>query len=174
MFNCQHTEIINYISNQGLKMRRKLNRQMKLFTSPSSNPIAKELEQVSQILDANSHLLDLVYQDLTKAKRYDTGREGITAEQVLRCVVLKQYRQLSYEELSLHLVDSSAFRTFSRLEMAQYSCKSILPGETSRYLRKTLGRRFIGRFLAMPIVKRSRRAGRFGLTQPPLSPTLIT
>jgi len=107
-------------------MRRKFNPQMNLFTAPSSNPIARELEQISQILDANSQLLDLVYQDLVKAKRHDTGREGLTAEQVLRCAVLKQYRQLSYEELAFHLDDSSAFRSFSRLEMGQYPCRSIL------------------------------------------------
>jgi IS5 family transposase len=63
---------------------------------------------------------------LVKAKRDDTGREGLTAEQVLRCCILKQYRQLSYEELAFHLDDSSAFRIFSRLEMGQYPCKSIL------------------------------------------------
>ena len=107
-------------------MRRKFNPQMNLFTAPSSNPIARELEQISQILDANSQLLDLVYQDLVKAKRHDTGREGLTAEQVLRCAVLKQYRQLSYEELAFHLDDSSAFRSFSRVEMGQYPCRSIL------------------------------------------------
>jgi len=107
-------------------MRRKFNPQMNLFTATSSNPIAKELEQVSQILDANAQLLDLVYQDLVKAERHDTGREGLTAEQVLRCAVLKQYRQLSYEELAFHLDDSSAFRSFSRLEMGQYPCRSIL------------------------------------------------
>jgi IS5 family transposase len=107
-------------------MRQKLNRQLNLFTSVSSNPIAKELAEVSRILDATPHLLDLVYQDLTRAKRRDTGREGMTAEQVLRCAILKQYRQLSYEELAFHLEDSSAFRTFSRLEMGQYPCKSIL------------------------------------------------
>jgi transposase, IS5 family len=107
-------------------MRRKLNRQTNLFTAASSNPIARELEQISQILDANPSLLDLVYQDLTRAKRHDTGREGLTAEQVLRCCILKQYRKLSYEELAFHVDDSSAFRTFSRLEMGQYPCKSIL------------------------------------------------
>ncbi|HYA12849.1 MAG TPA: ISNCY family transposase [Syntrophales bacterium] len=107
-------------------MRRKFNPQMNLFTATSSNPIARELEHVSQILDANPQLLDLVYQDLVKAKRHDTGREGLTAEQVLRCAVLKQYRQLSYEELTFHLDDSSAFRGFSRLEMGQYPCRSIL------------------------------------------------
>lgn len=107
-------------------MRRKLNCQTNLFTAASSNPIARELEHISQILDANPGLLDLVYQDLARAKRHDTGREGLTAEQVLRCCILKQYRQLNYEELAFHLDDSSASRTFSRLEMGQYPCKSIL------------------------------------------------
>jgi hypothetical protein len=32
-----------------------------------------------------------------------TGRERLTAEKVLRCVALKQYRNLSYEELAFHL-----------------------------------------------------------------------
>lgn len=107
-------------------MRRKFNSQMHLFASVSSNQIAKELKHVSQVLDDNPKLVELVYQDLTKAKRHDTGREGLTAEQVLRCMVLKQYRQLSYEELAFHLEDSTAFRAFSRLEMGQYPCKSIL------------------------------------------------
>jgi len=50
----------------------------------------------------------------------------MTAEQVLRCAILKQYRQLTYEELAFHLEDSDSFRSFARLEMRQYPCKSIL------------------------------------------------
>jgi IS5 family transposase len=122
----QEFDIIEHKSNQGPQMRRKLNRQTNLFTAVSSNPIARELKEISKIIDANPGVLDLVYQDLVKAKRHDTGREGMTAEQVLRCCILKQYRELSYEELAFHLEDSSAFRTFSRLEMGQYPCKSIL------------------------------------------------
>jgi IS5 family transposase len=70
--------------------------------------------------------LDLVYEDLVRSKRSDTGRKGMTAEQVLRCAVLKQYRQLTYEEMAFHLDDSSVFRAFARLDMGQYPCKSIL------------------------------------------------
>ena len=107
-------------------MRRKFNAQSSLFTSTSNKPIARELEQISRILDETPRLLDLVYRDLVGTKRDDTGRMGLNAEQVLRCAVLKQYRQLSYEELAFHLDDSSTFRGFSRLEMGQYPCKSIL------------------------------------------------
>ena len=107
-------------------MLRKFNLQMNLFTTVSSNQIARELEYVSQVLEANPKLVELVYQDLIRAKRHDTCREGLTAEQVLRCAVLKQFCQLSYEELAFHLEDSSAFRSFSCLEMGQYPGKSIL------------------------------------------------
>jgi IS5 family transposase len=118
--------LLSLTHNKDSKMRRKFNSQMHLFDSVSSNQIAKELRYASQVLDANPKLVELAYQDLTRAKRHDTGREGLTAEQVLRCAVLKQYRELSYEELAFHLEDSTAFRSFSRLEMGQYPCKSIL------------------------------------------------
>jgi IS5 family transposase len=41
----------------------------------------------------------------------------MTAEQVLRCAILKQYRELTYEELAFHLEDSDAFRSFARLDI---------------------------------------------------------
>lgn len=108
------------------RMRQKFNPQQNLFTTMARNQIAKELQQISQVLDATPKVLDLVYGDLVRSARPTTGREGMTAEQVLRCAILKQYRQLTYEELAFHLEDSDSFRGFSRLEMGQYPCKSIL------------------------------------------------
>lgn len=107
-------------------MRQKFTPQMNLFYPVGRNSIVKELEQISKVLDANPKLMDFVFQNLTASSRSDTGRKGMTAEQVLRCAVLKQYRELTYEELAFHLEDSDAFRTFSRLEMGQYPSKSIL------------------------------------------------
>jgi IS5 family transposase len=107
-------------------MRQKFTPQMSLFAPMARNSIVKELEEISKILDATPHILELVYKDLIKTSRPDTGRQGMTAEQVLRSAVLKQYRELTYEELAFHLEDSDAFRTFSRLEMGQYPSKSVL------------------------------------------------
>jgi IS5 family transposase len=107
-------------------MRRKFNPQMNLFMTMPRNQIAKELRHMSQILDATPTVVELAYKDLVRSARPTTGREGMTAEQVLRCAILKQYRQLTYEELAFHLEDSESFRVFSRLEMEQYPCKSIL------------------------------------------------
>jgi IS5 family transposase len=107
-------------------MRRKFNPQMSLFSPLARSSIVKELEQISHILDAAPTVRDLVFKDFVKTHRTDTGREGLTAEQVLRCAILKQYRELTYEELAFHLEDSDAFRSFSRLNMGQYPSKSIL------------------------------------------------
>lgn len=116
-------------------MRRKFNPQLNLFTTMARNKIAKELEQISLVLDATPQVVDLAYQDLVRSSRPTTGREGMTAEQVLRCAILKQYRQLTYEELAFHLEDSDSFRGFSRLEMGQYPSKSILQ-ENIKVLRE--------------------------------------
>jgi IS5 family transposase len=45
---------------------------------------------------------------------------------VLRCALLKQQRQLSYEELAFHLEDSASFRAFARLLLAWSPKKSVL------------------------------------------------
>ena len=107
-------------------MRHKFNPQMSLFSPVMRSSIVKELEQISKVLDATPSVMDLVFKDLIKTHRHDTGRKGMTAEQVLRCAVLKQYRELTYEEMAFHLEDSDAFRSFARLEMGQYPSKSIL------------------------------------------------
>jgi transposase, IS5 family len=107
-------------------MRQKLTRQMSIFSVTMRHDIGKELAAFSEILDATPKMLDLVYADLTRVNRKNTGREGMTAEQVLRCVALKQYRNLSYEELAFHLEDSKSFRAFARLEMGQYPSSSSL------------------------------------------------
>lgn len=99
---------------------------MSLFSVTMRHDIGKELAAISSILDATPQMLDLVFSDLTRESRQDTGREGLTAEQVLRCVVLKQFRSLSYEELAFHLEDSKSFRAFARLEMGQYPSSSAL------------------------------------------------
>jgi IS5 family transposase len=61
--------------------RQKLTRQMSIFSVTMRHYIGKELAAFSEILDTTSKRLDLMYADLTRAARKDTGREGMTAEQ---------------------------------------------------------------------------------------------
>jgi transposase, IS5 family len=44
----------------------------------------------------------------------------------VRCAVLKQHRQLSYQELAFHLEDSASFRAFARPPHAWSPQKSVL------------------------------------------------
>ena len=107
-------------------MRQKRTKQMNIFHASFKKEIGKELEVMSKILDENPKVLNRVFKDLIGINQPEVGRTGMTAEQVLRCGILKQYRNLTYEELAFHLEDSQSFRAFSRLEMGQYPSGSTL------------------------------------------------
>lgn len=108
------------------KMRQKRSPQISIFHALAATEIGKELAAISLIIDQTPQMLDPVYHDLVGVKQTDNGRTGMTAEQVLRCAILKQYRNLSYEELSFHLSDSKTFRTFARLERTRHPSTSTL------------------------------------------------
>ncbi|MCJ7782536.1 MAG: ISNCY family transposase, partial [Desulfobacterales bacterium] len=107
-------------------MRQKRKPQMNIFHAAYKQDIGKELEVMSQILDETPKVLNQVFKDLIGTNKSDVGRMGLTAEQVLRCAILKQHRNLTYEELAFHLEDSQSFRAFARMEMGQYPGGSTL------------------------------------------------
>jgi IS5 family transposase len=114
------------IQRVGAKMREKRVTQQNIFHILASTEIGRELEAISNLLNENRQILDYVYDDLVALKDPETGRLGMTAEQVLRCAILKQYRNLTYEELAFHLVDSRSFRAFAKLEWGQKPAASTL------------------------------------------------
>jgi IS5 family transposase len=107
-------------------MRRKFHPQRSLFHVMPRSQIGRELDEVSKILDANPDILEVVFRDLIGSSRTDHGRQGMSAEQVLRSALLKQSQNLTYEELEFHLGDSQAFRAFARLEVNQFPAHSAL------------------------------------------------
>jgi IS5 family transposase len=99
------------------------------LTAKSTHPRAEELRMMSRALDANLDILKRVRQDLLRLRKADAkrGREGMSAEQVLRAALLKQMFSFSYSELSFHLGDSSQLRGFCRLSpSAKAPMKSAL------------------------------------------------
>jgi IS5 family transposase len=96
-------------------MRQQRTVQASLFDRFAGHEIGRELNTMSQWLDEHRDLLGLVARDLSRCAVKATGRQGLPAEAVLRCALLKQYRQLSYQELAFHLEDSASFRAFARL-----------------------------------------------------------
>ncbi len=107
-------------------MRRIRTAQASIFEVFAEHEIGRELQAMSAWLDEHPELLEWVGKDLGVAAGDQTGREGMTAESVLRCGLLKQYRQLSYEELAFHLFDSASFQAFARLPLNFIPKKSTL------------------------------------------------
>lgn len=81
---------------------------------------------MSDWLDAHPEMLDWIASDICRADVNATGREGLPVESLLRCAILKQYRQLSYEALAFYLEDSPSFRAFARLPPGLTPKKSVL------------------------------------------------
>src|SRR5262250_613142 len=107
-------------------MRQERTIQATIFEVFAQHEIGCELKAMSQWLDGQRQLTSLVAGDLRQQGVRETGRHGLPAESVLRCALLKQQRQLSYEELAFHLEDSASFRAFARLPLRWSPKKSVL------------------------------------------------
>lgn len=107
-------------------MRQERTAQASLFDRFAGHEIGRELKAMSEWLDDHRELLGLVTADLRRHGVKETGRRGLSAEAVLRCALLKQHRQLSYQELAFHLEDSASFRAFARLPWSWSPRKSVL------------------------------------------------
>jgi IS5 family transposase len=74
-------------------------------------PYAKELEAIDRLLREQPTIGGLAAQDLARGKR-DKGRPGLSGEETIRALVLKQMNQYSYTELWFQLHDSHTARMF--------------------------------------------------------------
>lgn len=107
-------------------MREKRSVQSSVFEIYAEHEIGKELEGISDWLDENPDLLARVEADVCNRNVEETGRKGLPVESVLRCALLKQYRQISYEELVFCLIDSATCQAFARLPMGWFPKKTTL------------------------------------------------
>src|SRR4051812_26127586 len=100
-------------------MRRTLPDQLDLVPAFHTHVRSRELESMSEILDAHPEAARWVLCDLVGRRSSSKGREGMSGEQVLRVMLVKQLGSFSYEELAFHLVDSASYRTFCRIGSMQ-------------------------------------------------------
>src|SRR5580692_8866888 len=82
-------------------MRQERTVQATIFEVFARHEIGCALQAISQWLDGQRPLVSLVAGDLRRQGVRETGRRGLPAETVLRCALLKQQRQLSYEGVGL-------------------------------------------------------------------------
>ncbi len=93
-------------------MRQFREAQLALRPVWGTHPHTRELQMAARVLDSHPQIAELVQGDLVGERRSDTGRRGLSGDQVLRVARLKQIHGLSYRELEFHLQDSEAFRAF--------------------------------------------------------------
>src|ERR1700758_5717703 len=146
-------------------MRQERVIQATIFEVFAEHEIGRELKAISQWLDEHRGLLSLVAGDLRRHGIQETGRHGLPAEAVVRCALLKQYLQLSYEELAFHLEDSASFRAFARLPLSWSPRKSVLH-KTISAISGRVGRPSIGLRCAAP-ARASWRAARWSASTAP-------
>lgn len=80
----------------------------------------QELIMISNIIDSNSTICQHILQDLNRGKVVfkRTGADGMSADQILRCAVVKTLFNFSYKALAFHIVDSESLRWFCRIGFA--------------------------------------------------------
>jgi len=104
-------------------------RQKQLNLTPSWLPLehASELAAMDRVVDQTPAIAELIWKDLNADRAVkNAGAEGLSAEQVLRALIVKQLNGFSYRELAFHLADSMSYRTFCRLCLGQRPSKTML------------------------------------------------
>jgi len=120
---------------------RHLSPQLPLTAPWIAHAHAAELAAMSALLDEQPALASLIQQDLDAAcpTNPHTGRSGLTAEQTLRILILRQLTGWSYAELAFHLADSATYRAFCRLGALRATpAKSALQDTLRRITPATL------------------------------------
>ncbi len=86
--------------------------------APVDHPVAAAFEEISAWLDSHREALDWVAADVDGGCAAEAGRQGLTAETILRCGLLRQLRQESWRELAFALaatVGSVKAETWERI-----------------------------------------------------------
>ena len=95
------------------------------FEEKVDHPIAKELKIIDQILFNNPQAINMVGIDLQEGKK-ETGRYGMSAEQVLKAALLKQFFSDSYEGLAFRVQDSITTKEFMKFKYGAKISSSTL------------------------------------------------
>jgi len=127
-------------------MRRSVRDQLSLVPAPFGHDHVRELQAVRAILDAHPEFARWVQADLLAGgAAADRGREGMSGEQVLRALIIKQANGFSYEQLAFHLVDSQSYRAFCLISVVdsppkrstlQRNCKAVRAETLERINRR--------------------------------------
>jgi len=120
-------------------VRTTIKQQLPLPQPLVNHPHARELAAISDILDRMPEVLSQVRDDVVCGRRTNRGRDGMTAEQVVRVLVLKQMNGFSYQELSFQLASNHCYQQFCRFgAFASPPKRSTLQQNLKRLRAETL------------------------------------
>lgn len=101
----------------------------------------KTLPRISEFLDGQEELLEEVHKDLVRGlKKPHTGRDGMTAAQVLRCFVLWRFKNWDLRELRERIADGYTTREFTRFYSRKVPSHQTLNSNFNRLTADTLRR----------------------------------
>lgn len=119
-------------------MRDRRDDDMWLDFTPIDPETKEKFEIMDKILKSADRELDLVLADLTEGVDLADGRPGMSAEQVLRMVIVLQMYDLSYEQLYARVDDSHMLRKFCRYEFKWVPKPSTLQENIQKLRPETL------------------------------------
>ncbi len=119
-------------------MRSTHDEQLSFEYRPGNEKIGKEIEEMDKILKNNDDILRLVEKDILAGADKHTGRPGMSAEQVLRALVVKQLYDFSYRRLYERLEDSIRLRRFCGYEWTHVPPRSTLQENIKKLTPETL------------------------------------
>lgn len=119
-------------------MRETRTTQTSIFEYYAPHERGEQLCRLSAILDEQPQILALLEKDLVDEGSGQTGRKGLSVDSVLRCLLLKQSLNVSYDDLSFVLLDSPTYRTFARLECDKVPGRSSLQRNIRQIQAQTL------------------------------------
>ncbi len=115
-------------------MRSAISHQLPLALPPVEHVLTEELAAFDERLRRlPPEVYDAVILDVTAGGRADTGRCGMSGDQVLRVTLLRQRMQWTFAELHFHLLDSRTCRLFCLLGLG---CKPPSVGTLKRNCKK--------------------------------------
>jgi len=112
--------------------------QISIFENYSEHEYGVLLNNLSCLLDRHPEILTLLEIDLVDKSCMQVGRNGLTVENIFRCLLLKQQLRVSYEQLAFHLSDSMSYRSFVRLPDDVSPSRSGLQSTIRRIKPETL------------------------------------
>ena len=120
-------------------MRAIVDLQLPLDRGFVDHPRGVELRLMSETLDRCPEISRLAHSDLTRGRSSTAGRPGLSGDQAVRVLVLKQLTGFSFEALAFHLADSRSYRSFCRFGLGEKALrKSALQATLSKLSPSTL------------------------------------